>query len=138
MTDTSREIDYVALGNFRYFLRRFLRFSRQYLADKANLSPEQYEALLALRAFAPTAGMLVGELSERLQIKHHSVVGLVDKLMMRKLVTKKRGETDRRRVHVQLTDAGVELLEALAGAHQQELRQRSAEMIEALRRIQKD
>ena len=41
---------------------------------------EQYEALLALKAFAGPHGMNIRQLSERLQVKHHTAVSLVDKL----------------------------------------------------------
>jgi len=68
MTTPVHDKDYHPLAGFRYALRKFLRFSKDYLADHARLTPEQYEALLALKAFAPKEGLLVGELSERLQV----------------------------------------------------------------------
>ena len=56
---------YQPLAAFRYGLRKFLRFSKDFLASE-DLTPEQYEALLALKAFSGKNGLLVGELSERL------------------------------------------------------------------------
>ncbi|MEY2541324.1 MAG: hypothetical protein QOI22_926 [Verrucomicrobiota bacterium] len=124
--------DYNALAGFRYAMRKFLRFSREFLAARAELTPEQYEALLALRTSSRSDGLTVGELSERLQVKHHSAVNLVNKLVARKLATRKTGQRDRRQVHVKLTSAGAKLLTSLAGEHRRQLRHRSLEMIKAL------
>ena len=127
--------DYEGLANFRYLLRKFLRFSRDYLRATAGLNPEQYEALLAIKAFAAATGVTISQLSERLQVKHHSAVNIVDRLADRKLVTREAGETDRRRRHVQLTAKGEKLIEELAAAHRKEIRGRSAEIVQALERL---
>src|SRR6266849_4860154 len=89
--------DYEALANFRYLLRKFLRFSKDFLRANGNLSPEQYEASLAIRAFTSIGGLTISQLSGRLQVKHHSAVNIVDRLVERKLITREPGETDRRR-----------------------------------------
>jgi DNA-binding MarR family transcriptional regulator len=129
--------DYTALGTFRYELRRFLRFSKELLARQANLTTEQYEALLAVKAFASEAGMLVGQLSERLQVRHHTTVALTNKLAARDLVTKRRSESDRRQVYVQLTPVGDELIQQLALMHRNILREQSSEMMAALHHLRK-
>ena len=136
MTSTLSDDDYIALAAFRYALRKFLRFSKRYLSEKAELTPEQYEVLLALKASSPEEGFLVGELSERLQVEHHSAVSLTDKLAARNLVTKQRGLVDRRHVLVKLTSAGSDLLATLARGHRDEIRTHSSEMIDALKRLQ--
>jgi len=128
--------DYEALGTFRYAMRKFLRFSKEVLAG-AKLTPEQYEALLAIKGRAESASINVGDLSERLQVKHHTAVNLIDKLAARKLVARKRSTEDRRQVNIKLTGRGNSVLMKLAAIHRQEMRQRSSEMIEALRRLQK-
>jgi len=79
--------------------------------------------------------MTVGEISERLQVKHHTAVSLLDKLEARKLATRKRAAADRRTVNVQLTKAGASLLARLAAIHRRELQQRTPEIINALRRL---
>ncbi len=127
--------DYEALANFRYLLRKFLRFSKDFLKANGNLSPEQYEALLAIRAFTSIGGLTISHLSERLQIKHHSAVNIVDRLSERKLVTREAVKADRRRRHVQLTAKGEELIDELAVVHRKEIRGRSAEMIKVLERL---
>jgi len=124
--------DYHAMASFRHSLRKFLRFSKELLAGKSKLSPEQYEALLALRAFGAEEGMSVGVLSENLQVRHHTAVALTNKLLQRKLVTKKRGQKDRRSVLVKLTPAGEELLDGVASVHRNALKNYSREMIDCL------
>jgi DNA-binding MarR family transcriptional regulator len=128
--------DYDALAAFRYAMRKFLRFSKEVLAG-AKLTPEQYEALLAIKSSAGPNGITVGELSERLQVRHHTAVSLIDKLAARKLVAKERATDDRRRVYIKLTGFGGSALKRLAAIHRREIRHRSSEMIHALRRLQK-
>jgi DNA-binding MarR family transcriptional regulator len=129
--------DYQSLAELRYLFRKFLRFSKDFLRAKAALNPEQYEALLAIKAFASPDGLTISQLSERLQVKHHSAVNIVDRLAERKLVIRKAGETDRRRRHVELTAKGAALIEELASVHRKEMRGRSSEMIKALQRLKK-
>lgn len=129
--------DYEALANFRYAMRKFLSFSRRALAAEAGLTPEQYEALLALKAFGGAKGMTVRQLSERLQVKHHTTVSLVDKLERSRFVRREPGVEDRRTVSVSLTAAGSRVLAKVAVLHRREMRVRSPEMIEALVRLRK-
>jgi DNA-binding MarR family transcriptional regulator len=136
MNALAPQTKYQSLATFRYGLRRFLRFSKDYLAEEARLTPEQYEALLALKAFGSRQGLLVGELSERLQVKHHTAVSLVDKLAQRRLVSRKREVTDRRKVHVRLTASGATLVSRLAVVHRDTLKRLAPELIAALQSIQ--
>jgi DNA-binding MarR family transcriptional regulator len=129
--------DYEALATFRYAMRKFLTFSKHALSLQAGLTTEQYEALLALTAFGGPAGLTITELSERLQIKHHSAVGLLNKLEALDLVRRHHGTSDRRRVFVRLTAEGARVLAQVAVLHRDEMRLRSPEMIEALVRLQK-
>ena len=130
-----RTEDLQVLAELRYLGRKFLRFSKDLLRAEAGLNPEQYEALLAIKAFASPKGVFISQLSERLQVKHHSAVNIVDRLVERNLVTRAPGETDRRRRHVQLTAKGERLIDELASVHYKELSDRSAEMIKALQRL---
>ena len=66
--------DYVALAAFRHSLRSFLAFSEQ-AARKAGLTPQQHQALLAVRGLVSEKGVTVGELAGRLLLKHHTTVG---------------------------------------------------------------
>ena len=127
--------DYEALANFRYAMRKFLSFSKRALAAEAELTPEQYEALLALKAYSGSKGWTIGQLSERLQVKHHTAVSLVDRLEVRRFVRRERGTEDRRQVFVRLTGAGSRALAQVAALHRREMHFRSPEMIEALVRL---
>ncbi|MFL6515076.1 MAG: MarR family winged helix-turn-helix transcriptional regulator [Chthoniobacterales bacterium] len=126
--------DYQAMAAFRYGLRKFLRFSKDFLAE-VDLTPEQYEVLLALTAYSPKAGLVIRELSEQLQVKHHTAVSLIDRLVRQKLVTRQRDALDRRKVHVRLTASGTALTCRLASVHRDTLRKLVPELSTALNRI---
>ena len=126
--------EYEALADLRYQGRKFLRFSKDLLRAKASLNPEQYEALLAIKAF-PGESLTISQLSERLQVKHHSAVNIVDRLSERRLIRRQAGERDRRERHLELTDQGEKLIEELATVHYKELAKRSEEMIKGLQRL---
>ena len=127
---------YEALAELRYLGRKFLRFSKDLLRAKVGLNPEQYEALLAIKAF-PGKSLTISQLSERLQVKHHSAVNIADRLSERKLIRRQAGEQDRRERHLELTDKGEKLIEELATVHYTELSNRREEMIKALRRLKR-
>jgi DNA-binding MarR family transcriptional regulator len=114
--------EYESLSAFRYALRRFLRFSEE-AAEAVGLTPRQHQALLAIKGFPGREHVTNGELAERLQVRHHSVVGLVNRLEAQGLIVREQGDSDRREVYVTLTERGSELLERLAAAHQEELLQ---------------
>lgn len=113
--------DYEALAAFRYALRQFLHFSEE-AAASVGLTPQQHQALLAIKGFAGRDRATIGELAERLQIRHHSAVGLVDRLAALDLVIREHATDDRRQVYVALTARGAQMLEQLATAHREELR----------------
>ena len=129
--------DYEALASFRYAMRKFLSFSKRTLTTEAHLTPEQYEALLALKAFSGATGLTMTQLSERLQVKHHTAISLVNKLEKLSFLRRIPGTADRRQVYVCLTDAGSRVLAKVAALHRREIKQRSPEMIEALKRLRK-
>ena len=126
--------DYEALAELRYLGRKFLRFSKDLLRQNAGLNPEQYEALLAIKAF-PGGNLTISQLSERLQVKHHSAVNIVDRLAERKLIRRRPGEQDRRERHLELTEKGEKLIQELALVHYTELSKRSEEMIRGMQRL---
>jgi DNA-binding MarR family transcriptional regulator len=118
------------LAAFRYALRQFLHFSET-AAAALGLTPQQHQALLAIMGFPGRTQVTVGELADRLQIRHHSAVGLVDRLAALGLVQREPARTDRRQVYVGLTPRGTELLERLAVVHCDEL-QRLGPQLHAL------
>lgn len=113
--------EYESLSDFRYAIRQFLKFSET-AAEAVGLTPNQHQALLAIKGFAGRDSVTNGELAERLQVRHHSAVGLVNRLEEQNLVYREQGSGDRREVHIRLTKPGEKLLEQLSLAHREELR----------------
>jgi len=126
--------EYQALARFRHALRVFLRFSEQ-AARAASVTPSQHQLLLAVRGHAGERPPVVGELAEALQLRHHSVVELVDRAEAAQLVRRRLDPDDNRRQQVLLTDAGGEVLEQLSTVHRDELRRFRAEMIDVLHEL---
>ncbi len=126
--------DYETLAKFRYTLRQFLRFSEE-AAQRAGVTPQQYQALLAIKGFPKRDSVTVGELAEQLQLRHHSAVGLTDRLVAEKLASRQPSQTDRRRVLIQLTPRGKKVLEKLAFAHRRQLRHLGPELRFQLARL---
>ncbi len=113
--------DYETLAQFRYLLRRFVAFSED-AAARSGLTAQQHQALLAIKGFPGRDHVMVGELAERLGIRHHSGVGLVDRLVSRGLVRRRADAADRRQVWIELAPAAEALLARLSLAHRDELR----------------
>lgn len=113
---------YEMLAALRHALREFLRFSRD-AARSTGIPPQQHQALLAIKGYPEREYVTIGELAERLQLRHHSAVGLVDRLARRQLVRRVPVKEDRRRVHVSLTAKGEALIERLSAIHLAELRE---------------
>lgn len=114
-------VDYLALAEFRYALRKFLAFSEDAAAG-AGLTSQQHQALLVIKARGGSNGVPVGVLAERLLVRQHSAVELVDRLSRLGLVSRNPDPHDRRRVLVALTAEGEDRLSTLSQAHLAELR----------------
>jgi DNA-binding MarR family transcriptional regulator len=114
--------DYQLLAEFRYVLARFLAFSAE-AAHAEGLEPRQHQALLAIKGYPGGARVTVGALAERLGIRHHSAVGLTDRLVESGYLIRRTDVEDRRRAILELTTLGEKALAALSAAHREELRQ---------------
>jgi DNA-binding MarR family transcriptional regulator len=114
------QADFERLLELRTGLRRFLRWSEQ-CARQAGLTPAKHQLLLAVRGHPDPAGPRIGELAEYLVLRHHSVVGLVDRAVNDGLVERGPDPRSKSVVRVTLTAAGAAKLDALADAHVQEL-----------------
>jgi len=112
--------DYETLATFRYIVRQFLHFSEE-AAQAVGVTPQQHQAMLAIKGFPGRDYVTIGELAERLQIRHHSAVGLVDRLAAQDLAAREPG-SDPRSVYVKLTPHGTDVLHQLTSAHREELR----------------
>lgn len=116
-----RKRDYEALASFRYAMRRFFRFSEQ-MAGSYGLSSRKYQALLTIRGFPGRDEATIGEIAEWLQIRHHSAVGLINRLEKQGFVIRRKGKNDKREVYIRLTAKGVRILEKLAWLNKNELK----------------
>lgn len=112
--------DYESIAAFRYAIRRFLRFSEQ-AARREGVTPQQHQLLLAVKGFPGRDYASVSELAERLQMRQHSMVGLIDRTEAQGLVRRSQGVTDRRQVFVSLTPEGEAKLARLSVQHRREL-----------------
>jgi len=125
---------YRALAEFRYQIRRFVRFSEE-AARKAGLEPQHHQLMLALKGIPASEEPRIGYLAERLQIRHHSAVELVDRLARKGLIQRTRGERDRREVHVKLTARGDRVLRNLTLHTRAELRSAAPGLVAALGKV---
>ena len=113
--------DFEALARFRFGIRRYLRFSEE-TVRRHGVAPQQYQLMLAIKGFPGRDWAVVRELAERLQLRHHSVVELVNRAQSQRLVRRTTDPDDARAVRVALTDHGEQLLGRLSALHRDELR----------------
>jgi DNA-binding MarR family transcriptional regulator len=119
--ETLSKADFEALAEFRYALRKFLGFSEA-AAMERGVTPQKYQALLAIEGYPGRNWVTIGELAEQMRITHQSAVGLVDRMEEMRLVKRIIPKEDRRRVQVSLTAKGLKLLGKLYVVHCEELR----------------
>jgi DNA-binding MarR family transcriptional regulator len=116
-----RRADYRTLAEVRYLLRKFASFSET-AAHEEGLTTQSHQALLAIHGYPTPDPVTIGALAERLNIRHHSAVGLVDRLCARRLVRRTRDLEDARRVRLSLSSEGLVVLARLSRVHRDELR----------------
>jgi DNA-binding MarR family transcriptional regulator len=124
-------IDYHALAEFRFEIRRFLHSSER-IARAAGLEPQQHQALLAIKGLPAHRAATVGVLAERLLVQHHSAVELVNRLETKGLLRRARGVADRREVVLTLSRRGEALLRRLTQPHRVELQSARPKLLAAL------
>lgn len=114
------DADYRRLLQFRISLRRFMHWSEEQ-AERAGLTPAQHQLLLAVRGHEGEQGPTIGDVAGYLLLRHHSVVGLVDRAERAGLVKRQEDSGDRRVVRLRLTSQGLSLLQQLTSLHLEEL-----------------
>lgn len=125
--------DYRTLAAFRHALREFLAFSEA-AARESGLTPQQHQAILAMRSREPHS-VSVGDLAEMLLVRPHTAVELVDRLVKADLVVRTQSEEDKRRVVLDLTQKAEGILDALSSVHLSELRRSRPMLVDLLTRI---
>ena len=122
---------YRQLAEFRYRIRQFLHFSEE-AARSHGIEPQQHQLLLAIKGLPEGTRPTVTALSQRLCLRHHSTVELIDRLVGHRAVVRRASDLDHREVLIELTPHGEELLHRLSLLHWQELRVSGPALFEAL------
>ena len=125
--------EYQALAEFRYQIRRFLHFSEA-AARASEIEPQHHQFLLAVKGYSGPSeeGPTIGYLAERMQVRHHSAVELIDRMVSHGLISREVCEHDRRQVLIRLTRAGERILSKLSVEHLRELRESGPALVNAL------
>jgi DNA-binding MarR family transcriptional regulator len=125
-----RAADYRRLAAFRHTLRRFLAFSEAAARD-AGITPQQHQALLAIKGAMDPEIATVGYLADQLLLQPNSAAELADRMVKCGLLARSEARDDRRRVVLTLTASAEKALQALSAAHIRELRH-SAPVLDGL------
>jgi DNA-binding MarR family transcriptional regulator len=132
-----QESEYVALAEFRYQLRRFLRHMEEEVRQ-FGINPQQYQLVLAIKGLPKSQVPSISCLAERMQLNHNSMVELVDRCEERNMLRRQRSSTDRRQVTLALAPEGEALLRKLGSAAGQELRSIGPMLVESVLRLTDD
>ena len=125
---------YRALAEFRHQIRLFLHFSEE-AARQVGVEPQQHQLLLAIKGIPIGTQPTIGRIAERLQLRHHSVVELVDRLTEHGAILREANPEDGREVRLRLTRAGERLLLKLSIAHHNELEKAGPALRDALNAV---
>jgi DNA-binding MarR family transcriptional regulator len=131
------EPEYLALGEFRYQLRRFLR-NMEESTRLLGANPQQYQLVLAIKGLPRDQEPTISHLAERMQLNHNSMVELADRCEEHHLLRRTRSAADRRQVTLSILPDGEALLRKLGVAARQELRETGPGLVEAILRLTGD
>lgn len=126
---------YEGLASFRLALRKFLAFSES-ATRAAGVTPQQYQALLAIKTH-PEGAIMIRDLADQLLLQHNGAVQLIDRLVVAELVERRHSPTDGRSVLVTMTKKATTLLEKLATRHLEELLRQEPLLAESLKRLRR-
>ncbi|MCX8072155.1 MAG: MarR family transcriptional regulator [Candidatus Binatia bacterium] len=108
------------LARYREALRKLFR-ATELAARKIGLTPQQHLLLVGAAGLGGTEGVTISRLAEFLQLRHHTVVELVDRAEAQGYVIRKENPRNKREVFVVVTPAGLRKLRQLATEHRREL-----------------
>jgi DNA-binding MarR family transcriptional regulator len=128
------EQEYLALAEFRYQLRRFLRHMEE-ASRGLGVNPQQYQLVLAVKGLPRTSEPTISCLAERMQLNHNSMVELVDRCEENGLLRRTRSGNDRRQVSLSITPEGEGMLRRLGAAARQELREMGPPLVDSILRL---
>jgi len=131
------EEEFHSLSEFRYQIRRFLRFSEE-SARHHGIEPQQHQLLLTVKGYrGDIEGPTVGFLADRLQLRPNTAVELVNRMAAAGLVVRRPSSEDRRRSIIQATPRGERILAKLSVEHHRELRENGPALVAALQSLLK-
>lgn len=113
--------NYEALAEFRCELRKFFAFSEAAAAG-AGVTPQQHQLMLSIMGAPGRDSLSIVEIADRLLLRHHTVVELVDRLSDLGLVERNPDPTDGRKIQVSLTKSGNATIDKLSSIHVEELK----------------
>ena len=126
------EIEYEALANLRYRIRKFRQFSGK-AAEKLGLTRQQHQALLAIKGLGVGGRMSLSGLADKLFLASAEATELAASLQEAGLVS--LDAKQKRRPTVMLTAQAEGLLRRLTSAHLYEIREMAPELMQALRML---
>jgi len=125
---------YQLLAELRFQIRRFLAYRDQAARDH-GLEPQQYQALLSIKGSPPGVEVTIGRLAQRMLVRHHSAVEMIDRLATHGLVARIRHQKDRRKMLVRLTAKGERVLRELALFSREELKSSGPALATVLKKL---
>jgi DNA-binding MarR family transcriptional regulator len=125
------DAEYQALAEVRYRLRTFLSFSENE-SRSVGLEPRQHQLLLAIRGLPSGERPTIRTLAERLVLRHHTVVEMIDRLEAQEMVKREADPADGRVVLVRILPRGRSMLDRLSIAHRDELAKTAPKLLASL------
>lgn|SRR5690606_3155822 len=105
-------------------LRRVIRatdlHSKQLVKTASVTGPQ----LLLMQAIQRQENAIISELAREVSLSQATVTSILDRLEKRELILRRRSKEDKRKVHIQLTEHGRQLLETAPTALQHEFAQK--------------
>jgi DNA-binding MarR family transcriptional regulator len=130
----SSDPDYFRLSEFRFQLRRFLHAS-QTAATEAHLHPQQHQLLLTVLGMPADESPTIVNVARHMFLRHNSAVELVDRCIKQGLLLRHEDPEDRRRILLEVTKSGEQIMETLSEFHLRELEEQGPELISALQNV---
>ena len=124
-------MEYRALADMRFLIRRYLNGTER-AVRAVGLEPQQYMAMLQLRGLPPSELPTIRALSDRMQLRHHSMGELINRMEKRGLFQRERAQNDRRCVLVRMTPQAERLLDRVVRHRIAELRVTGRDLVRSL------
>lgn len=94
------------LVSLRQVIRAIDLYSKKLSKETGLTSPQ----LLVIQAISAHEGVMVKDIASSINLSSATITSILDRLEKRELVLRQRSTTDKRKVELWLTDAGIEIL----------------------------